>query len=117
MRGKKWSCRGGSPGSWGRAVCDTGRLHPAADQASSVIECTRRIFVASSIQQSQVGGESDQEPQLLNPQVSSTQSFCTIPRVGGFDQRFEHVQGDALDPIAKRELVASREFLDGREEP
>jgi hypothetical protein len=30
---------------------------------------------------------------------------------------FEHVQRDALDPIAQRELMAPRGFLDGREKP
>jgi hypothetical protein len=40
-----------------------------------------------------------------------------VARIGGFDQRFEHVQRDALDPIAERELMTFREFLDGREKP
>jgi hypothetical protein len=35
------------------------------------------------------------------------------PQLGGLDQRFEHVEGDDLDAIAKREFVASREFLNG----
>jgi hypothetical protein len=32
-------------------------------------------------------------------------------------QRFEHIEGGILDAIAKRELVAPREFLNGRQKP
>ena len=75
------------------------------------------MFVTSTVQQAQVGRESDRVPQLLNPQVSAAKGPCAVARVRGFDQRLERVQGDRLDAIAKRELVASREFLDRREKP
>src|SRR5271166_3259444 len=117
MRPNNWSCRRGTADIRCWAAYDAVRLHPAADQTSGFIERARGMLVASSIQQSQVDGESDQEPQFLNPQISSTQSVCAIPRIGGFDQRFEHVQGDALDAIANSELVAPRELLDRREKP
>ena len=108
-----------SPGAIGRpedARLSTGYRATLSPQAGPG-ELARRMFVAPPIQQSQVGGDLDQEPKLLNPQVSSTQGVCAVPCIGRFDQRLEHVQGDDIDAIAEGELMASREFLDGREEP
>ena len=40
-----------------------------------------------------------------------------FPRIGGLDQRFEHVDGDSLDAVADGELVAPGEFLNRRHQP
>ena len=74
-------------------------------------------FVANAPRNDGCSGESDQEPQLLNPQVSSAQSLRAVPGIGGFDQCFEHAQGNEFDAIAKHELMAPRELLDSREKP
>src|SRR5271166_1791948 len=117
MRPNNLSCRFGIADTCRPAVYDAMRLDPAADQASSVIERARRILVTASIQQSQVGGESDQEPQFLNPQISSTQSFHAVPRIGGVDERFEHVQRSDFDAIAESEFVALGKFLHRGQKP
>jgi hypothetical protein len=74
-------------------------------EATSVVERARRMFVAAPVQQSQVCSDSDQEPQLLNPQVRPLQVLCAVPGVSGLDQRFEHVECGALDTMAKSEFV------------
>ncbi len=75
------------------------------------------MLVAAPIQHSQVGRESKQEAQLLNPQVCLPKMLRPFLGVGGLDQRFEHVEGGGLDAVADGELVALGEFLDRRHEP
>ena len=87
------------------------RLHPTADQASRLVERARRVLVAAPIQQSEVGGESKQEAQLLDPQVCSAQMLRAFLGVGGLDQRFEHVEGDGFDAVADRSVVNSNEMV------
>jgi hypothetical protein len=47
------------------------------------------MLVAAPIQQSEVGRESEQEAQFLNPQVCAAQVLGALPRVGRLDQGFE----------------------------
>ena len=93
------------------------RLHPTADQASRIVERARRVLIAAPIEQSEVGGESKQEAQLLDPQVCPAQMLRSLPGVGRLDQRFEHIERDGLDAVADRELVALGKLLDRRHEP
>src|SRR5271165_275239 len=93
------------------------RLQPAANKPPGVIERARRVLVAAPVQHSQVGRESDQEPQLLDPQISSAQRAHAIAGVSGLDKRVKHVEGGDLDAVAEREFVTSRKLLDGGEKP
>ena len=45
------------------------RLHPSANQTARLVERSRGVFVALFIEQSEAGGESQQEPQFLDPQI------------------------------------------------
>jgi hypothetical protein len=92
-------------------------LQPSANEAARVVKRTRRMLVTAPIQQSQVGGESDQEPQLLNPQVCAEQMRSSIPRIGRLNQCLEQIEGSDLDTNAESEFVTSRKFLDGRQKP
>src|SRR5712692_6193264 len=75
------------------------------------------MLVSASIQQSEIGGESEQEAQLLDPQVCAAQLLRTFPGVGGLYQRFQHVEGNALDPVPYGELMASGKSLDCHHKP
>jgi hypothetical protein len=62
------------------------------------------MLVAASLEQSEIASESQQEAQLLDPQVCVPQMLKAIPRIGGLDQPFEHVERAILDAVAEREL-------------
>lgn len=61
------------------------------------------MLVATSIQMAQVVGEAQQEAELLDPQVRPREVVPPLSRIGSLDQRFEHVERGALDPVSEQE--------------
>jgi hypothetical protein len=92
-------------------------LYPTADQAAGSVKHTRGEFIALASEQSEIGGESQQEPQFLYPQICTAQMLIAFSGIGCINERFENVEADRSDPIAHREFVVSRKFLDGHQHP
>src|SRR5262249_36789310 len=58
--------------------CAACRLQPAADQTAGLVEGACRVLVATSVQHPEIGGESEQEAKLLDPQVCAAQVSCAV---------------------------------------
>ena len=59
---------------------------------------------SAGIEIAQVVGEAEEEAQLLHAQVGAAEMRAALAGVGRPDERFEHVEGGALDAIAEASL-------------
>ncbi len=65
----------------------------------------------------QVVGEPHEEAQFLDAQVRPHEVVPPLPGVSGLDERLEHVERGALDPVAEQEALGPRELLQRRDQP
>ena len=92
-------------------------LLPTANQASSLVEGPRRMFVPTVIQVAQIVCQTAEKPQLFDAEVGAGKGLAPAFGIGRLDQPLQYVQCRRLDPVAEQELLTARKPLHGRDQP
>ena len=93
------------------------RLDPGADPAPGLVEGAGGELVAAPVEVAQVVGQPHQEAESLDAEVGPGQGRLPPPVVGRLDERFQHVEGNALDTVAEQEALGPGKPVEGRNQP
>ena len=93
------------------------RLHPAADEATNLVDLTAGMLIPPRVQEAKVVGEPVEQSELLQAEVGRRERGTALSRVRRFDEALEHIERRRLHPVAEQKLLAARELLDRRDQP
>ncbi len=81
-------------------------LAPGANFSAHLVQRAGREFVAALIQITQIGGESEEETQLLQFQIGLGQHPLAPSGIGRLDQPLQHVKRRGLDTVDQQKFLA-----------
>ena len=90
---------------------------PGADLAARLVQAAGGELVAAPVKVAEVVREAEQEAELLDADVGARKVPWPAARVGGLDERLEHIQGGSLDAIAEEEPLRAWKAIKGGDEP
>ena len=103
--------------STSRDFAGTMGLDPGADPAPRLVERAGSELVAAAVEVTEVVGQTDQETELLDAEVGPDQCGLTPPGVGRLDERFQHIQGGALNAVAEQKALRAGKPVERRDQP
>ena len=75
------------------------------------------MFVTTVVQITQMVGQPEEKPELLNPQVGPGKGIPPALAVSRLDQPLQNIQTRCLDPVAKQKFLTAGETLHSRNQP
>ena len=84
---------------------------PAAGHPADLVDLARRVLVAVCVDEPALGGEPEEEAQLLEIDLYLSQEPRPLPCIGRLHEALLDVDDHRVDPVTDRELVRTRKFL------
>jgi hypothetical protein len=75
------------------------------------------MFMPALVQVFEIEAETDQMAQRFDAETCGAQGAAAVTLASRLDQAPQHVERAGPDAIAKQELLAARDFVDGGDEP
>jgi hypothetical protein len=93
------------------------RLAPTSDQPPYFVERSGGMLIAPSVQEPEIAGHAQEEPQLVYTQIRLAEVGFSVSRERRRHKQFEHIEADIEDAIAEHEFVGFGESINCRYEP
>ena len=87
------------------------RFLPAPRHPADLVDLARRVLVAVCVDEPALGGEPEEEAQLLEIDLYLAQEPRPLPCIGRLHEALLDVDDHCVDPVTDGELVRTRKFL------
>ena len=92
-------------------------LDPGSYPASGIVQASRRVFIATRVQITQLPSQPAQIAELFEAEVCLSKLRVALLSICRFNQTFQDVESRALHPVSQHEFLTSGEAFENREQP